>query len=162
MAVEVISWLIALPLLGTVTGLRTFTPLAVLCWFAYTGALQLQYGWDQWTGYLPIAILATIVAIIEVFADKQPWMLDRIILPSVAFKVVLGAFVGAVMADGLNGPILEGIILGVLGVLVGTYGGYFVRKELVRRSRYGDWNIAIVEDAVAVLCAIFALRVITG
>ena len=162
MAMEVISWLIALPLLGTVTGLRTFTPLAVLCWFAYAGPLELQYGWDQWTGRLPVAILVTIIAIVEVFADKQPWMLDRIVLPSVGFKVVLGAFVGAALADGLNGPILEGIILGILGVLVGTYGGYFVRKELVRRSRYSDWNVAIVEDAVAVLCAIFALRVITG
>ncbi|GGA71704.1 hypothetical protein GCM10011507_24140 [Edaphobacter acidisoli] len=162
MAMEVISWLIALPLLGTVTGLRTFTPLAVLSWFAYSGALQVQYGWDLWMAKLPVAIFFTVIAICELIADKQPWMLDRIILPSVLFKVVLGAFVGAVVADGLNGPELEGIILGVLSVLVGTYGGYLIRKELVVRLRYADCNVALVEDAVAVLCAIFALRVVTG
>ena len=161
MAMEVISWLFALPLLGAVTGLRTFTPLAVLCWFAYTGALQLQYGWDLWTTKLPAAIIFTIIAICELVADKQPWMPDRIVLPSVVFKVILGGFTGMVVADGLNGPELEGLILGVLSVLVGTYGGFFVRKELVRQFRYDDWKVALAEDAVAVVCAIFAMRIVT-
>lgn len=162
MAMEVISWLIALPLLGTVTGLRTFTPLAALCWFAYSGALPLQYGWDLWMTKLPAAIVVTILAVCELVADKQPWMLDRIIVPSVAFKLLLGGFVGAVVADGLNGPVLEGIILGVLGVLVGTYGGYLVRKELVQQLCCKDWKVALAEDTLAVVCAIFALGVITG
>ncbi len=162
MAMEVISWLIALPLLGTVTGLRTFTPLAVLCWYAYSGALQLQFGWDLWIARLSVAIVVTILALCELVADKQPWMLDRIIAPSVIFKVLLGGFIGAVVADGLNGPTLEGIILGVLGVLVGTYGGYLVRKELVQQLRCKDWKVALAEDALALVCAIFALGVVTG
>lgn len=162
MATEVISWLIALPLLGTVTGLRTFTPLAVLCWFAYAGALQVQFGWDQWATKLPVAILFTILAIIELVADKQTWMIDRTVLASVAFKVFLGGYIGAIVADGLNGPTLEGIVLGVLGVLVGTYGGYLVRKELVQQFRCKDWHVAVGEDALALLCALFAMRVVTG
>lgn len=159
---QVISWLIALPLLGIVTGLRTFTPLAVLCWFAYAGALELQFGWDLWTAKLPVAILFTVLALAEYVADKQSWMLDRTVLASVAFKVLLGGFVGAVVADGLNGPTLEGVILGVLGVLVGAYGGHLVRRELVRQLRCKDWHVAVAEDALALLCALFAMRVVTG
>lgn len=162
MAMEVISWLIALPLLGTMTGLRTFTPLAVLCWYAWAGKLEVQYGWDQWVTKLSVAILFTVLAVVEVIADKQPWMMDRTVLASVAFKVLLGGFVGAVVADGLNGPTLEGIILGVLGTLVGTYGGFLVRRELVKQFHCKDWHVAVAEDALALLCAIFALGIVTG
>lgn len=162
MAMEVISWLIALPLLGTVTGLRTFTPVAVLCWFIWAGKLEVQYGWDQWTTKLPVAILFTVLAVAEIIADKQPWMMNRTVLPSVTFKVLLGGYVGAIVADGLNGPTLEGVILAVLGVLVGTYGGFLVRRELVHQFRCKDWNVAVAEDALALICAIFAMGVVTG
>jgi uncharacterized membrane protein len=52
MAMEMIAWLIALPVLGAVTGLRTMTPMAVLCWFAYAGHLPVDDTWAFWTGLL--------------------------------------------------------------------------------------------------------------
>jgi len=39
MLIAILSWLLAIPLLGVTTGLRAMTPMAVLCWFAYLGYL---------------------------------------------------------------------------------------------------------------------------
>lgn len=162
MAMAVIAWLIALPLLGAVTGLRTFTPLAVLCWFAYLKALPLDGTWAFWTAKLWVAILFTLLAVCELAADKQPWMPDRTRLGSVMVKLLLGGLIGAVVATALDGPGIEGVILSVLGVLVGTYGGFLVRREIVLKTHYKDWQVAMFEDIVAIGCAIFAMRVVTA
>ena len=42
MAMAMMTWLIAIPLLGVVTGMRSMTAMAVLCWFAYGGDLPLD------------------------------------------------------------------------------------------------------------------------
>ena len=42
MAMAMMTWLIAIPLLGVVTGMRSLTAMAVLCWFAYRGDLPLD------------------------------------------------------------------------------------------------------------------------
>jgi len=162
MAMEVIAWLIALPLLGTVTGLRTFTPLTVLCWFAWTRALPLDDTWAFWAAKLPVAILFTVLAVCELVADKQPWIPDRTRPFSVATKLVLGGLLGAIVATGLNGAAIEGIILSVLGVLVGTYGGFLIRRDLVQKTNCQDWQVAVTEDAVAVVCAVVAMAVVSS
>lgn len=162
MAMQVVAWLIALPLLGTVTGLRTFTPMAALCWFAWTEALPLDGTWASWAAKLPVAILFTVIALAELVADKQPWIPDRTRLYSVATKLVLGGLMGAIVATGLNGAAFEGIILGVLGTLVGTYGGFLVRRELVQKINCRDWQVAVAEDAVAIVCAVIAMGVVSA
>ncbi len=48
MTMAMLAWLIALPLLGVLTGLRTMTPMAVLCWFAYRGNLPVDDTWASW------------------------------------------------------------------------------------------------------------------
>jgi uncharacterized membrane protein len=42
------------------------------------------------------------------------------------------------------------VIAGVIGALVGTFGGYNVRHALVTRGHLPDFAVALVEDAVAV------------
>ena len=42
MAMAMLTWLVAVPLLGLVTGMRSMTAMAVLCWFAYRGDLSLD------------------------------------------------------------------------------------------------------------------------
>lgn len=162
MAMEVIAWLIALPLLGAVTGLRTFTAMAVLCWYARLGYLPVPGDWPFWTAKLSVTLLFTILAAGELVADKQPWMPDRIRFGSVLAKLALGGLIGAIVANSLNGAEIEGIILAALGVLVGTYGGFLVRREIVRKGTWKDWQVATAEDAVAIFCAILAMGVVTA
>ena len=162
MAMQVIAWLIAIPLLGTVAGLRTMTPLAVLSWFTYLGHLPLDGDWDAWVGKLSVAIIFTVLAAGELIADKFPWIPDRVSLGPAITRFLIGGLIGAIVADGLNGSGLEGVILGVLGALVGTYGGFLIRRDLVQKFGFKDWQIALLEDLFAIASAVFAMGVITG
>jgi uncharacterized membrane protein len=62
----------------------------------------------------------------------------------------------------LNGSEFEGTILGVGGALIGTFGGFLVRREIVLRLGCKDWPVALAEDASAILCAVLAMGVVTG
>lgn len=162
MAEAVLSWLFAIPLLGFVTGLRTMTPMAVLCWFAYRGDLPLDGTWAQWAGKLPAAIIFSVLAISELAADKLPKALKRIDPVPLGVRLFVGGLMGAIVAAGLNGSGLEGGMLGVLGALTGAFCGYYCRKEIVNRLQYADWQVALLEDALAIGFAVFAMGIVTG
>ena len=162
MAMEIIAWLIALPLLGAVTGLRTMTPMAVLCWFAYAGYLPVDGTWAFWTAKLVTAVVFTVLAVGELVGDKLPNTPNRIAPVPLIARLVFGGLVGSIVAVGMDGPGIEGVILGVLGALVGTYGGFLIRREIVQRMGCKDWYVALVEDVIAVGCAVLAMGVVTG
>jgi uncharacterized membrane protein len=148
MAMEMMAWMLAIPVLGTMTGLRTFTPIAVACWFAYLGYLPVEGTWAAWVGKLVV--------------DKLPKTPNRTDLGPLLARLVFGGLVGAIAATGVEGSAFEGVFLGTIGALLGAFGGYLVRKYLVQWSDRPDWNLAVIEDASAVVIAIFALGVITG
>jgi uncharacterized membrane protein len=162
MAMQMMTWLIAIPLLGLVTGMRTFTPMAVLCWFAYFGYLPVGETWASWTAKMVTAIVFTVLALGELVGDKLPRTPSRTALLPLIFRLAFGGLIGAIVAAGLNGSGVEGVILGMLGVAVGAFGGFLVRRELVLRLGCKDWPVALVEDASAIVFAVFALGVITG
>lgn len=162
MALAVMSWIIAIPLLGAVTGLRSMMSMAVLCWFAYRGTLVLDGTWDTWAKKLPTAIIFTVLAAGELVADKLPRTPNRTSPGPLMVRIVMGGLVGALVADGLNGPGFEGVFLSVVGALVGAFGGFLIRRELVERGGGSDWPVAVVEDAIAVGCAVLAMGIITG
>ena len=72
MAMAILTWLMAVPLLGLVTGMRSMTAMAVLCWFAYRGDLSLDGTWASWAAKLTTAIIFTLLALAEYVADKLP------------------------------------------------------------------------------------------
>ena len=162
MMMAVLTWLIAIPLLGTVTGLRTMTPMMVLCWFAYKGNLPLDGTWAFWAGHLVTAIVFTVLAIGELIGDKLPRTPDRTAAVPLIARLVFGGLVGAIVATGLVGSVVEGAFLGVAGALIGTFVGYQVRKALVTWFGCKDWHVAVTEDLFAVACAILAMGVVTG
>jgi uncharacterized membrane protein len=162
MAMAMLTWLIAIPLLGLVTGMRSMTAMAVLCWFAYRGNLSLDGTWASWAAKLGTAIVFTVLASAELIADKLPKTPNRIALGPLLVRVVFGGLVGAIVAAGLNGSEFEGIILGVGGALIGAFGGFLVRRELMVRVGCKDWPVALAEDASAIIFAILAMGVVTG
>jgi hypothetical protein len=94
--------------------------------------------------------------------DKLPRTPNRTDPGPLAARLVFGGLVGAIAATGLRGPALEGVILGVTGALIGAFGGYLVRRELVQLLNCKDWQIAVAEDALALGCAVLAMGVVTG
>jgi uncharacterized membrane protein len=162
MTLEVLTWLIAIPLLGFITGMRTMTPLAVVCWFAWLNLLPVSDDWCWWCAKPSVVILFTLLAIAEYVADKLGRS-PRPTRPSVlSIRIFLGGLVGAIVAAGLNASGVEGTILGVLGAIVGAFCGYELRQQLTHRIGCKTWHVTITEDIFAIACAILCLGIITG
>jgi uncharacterized membrane protein len=162
MTLEVLTWLIAIPLLGFITGMRTLTPMAVLCWFAYLGYLPVHDSWAWWCAKLSVAIAFTVLAILEYIADKL-YLSPRPTRPAVlTVRFFLGGLVGAILAAGLDASGVEGTILGVLGALVGAFCAYELRHQLTHRLGCKTWHVTVTEDVFAIASAIICMGIITG
>lgn len=142
-------------LLGIVTGCRTMTAMAVVCWAGWLGTLP-EHGWAIWITYLVSALIFTGFAIGEYIGDTRPMTPSRKELGPAAARLVFGALVGALAATAIYEPVAGGVVAGGLGALIGTYGGYALRMagaRLVGR----DLPVAITESAVALTLAIVAV-----
>ncbi len=141
--------------LGVVSGLRAVTSPAVVSWAARMGVLALGGTHLAFLGYAATPWILTVLALGEIVNDKLPGTPSRTIPPQVAGRVVSGALVGAAIGIVANALLLC-IFAGVIGALIGTYGGAAVRARLAKA--FGrDLPAALLEDAVAILLAIFAV-----
>jgi uncharacterized membrane protein len=162
MTMAVLTWLIAIPLLGAVTGLRAMTGIMVLCWFAYRGHLPVDGTWAFWTERGVTVGIFTALAIGEYIGDKLPNTPARTAPLGLISRLVIGGLIGAIIATSLEGSGLEGVLLGVAGAVIGTFGGYHIRKHLVESSGWKDWHVAVAEDVFAIVAAVLAMGVVTG
>lgn len=162
MTLEVLTWLIAIPLLGFVTGMRTMTPMTVLCWFAYLGYLPVSDSWAWWCAKLPVAIVFTVLALLEYIADKL-YLSPRPTRPFVlAGRIFIGGLVGAILASSLNASGIEGGLLCTLGAIVGAFCAYQLRHQLTHRLGCKTWHVTVTEDIFVLASAILCMGIITG
>lgn len=162
MTMAILTWLVAIPMLGMVTGMRTMMGMAVLCWFAYLGHLPVEDTWAFWAGKLVTAIVFTVLAAGELVGDKLPKTPNRTDPGPLGARVVFAGLIGAIVATALGGSTIEGVILCVGGALIGAFGGFLIRRELVLQLGGKDWPVAVLEDVIAVGCAVLAMGVVTG
>ncbi len=139
-------------LLGITVGLRTMTAMAVLCWFAWLQWLP-QQGWASWVGSLGAVIVFTVLAAGEYVVDTLPATPNRTSPPLLVARLVFGALVGALAAHAIIEPAAGGAIFGVLGALIGTYGGFRVRMYW-SKSLGRDLPVALLESACALALAV--------
>jgi uncharacterized membrane protein len=140
-------------LLGITVGMRTMTAIAVLCWFAWSGMVP-QTGWAFWTGYLVSAIIFTVLALGEYIGDTLPSTPSRTAPGPAIGRVVFGGLVGGLAAHGILEPTAGGVIFGVVGALIGTFGG--VRLRLRGAKVLGrDLPVALFESALALGISLF-------
>lgn len=162
MALTLLAWLVALPLLGGLTGLRTMTPIAVLCWFSWLGHLNISGTWAAWT-HSPISVAVfTVLAIGELIGDKLPKTPARTSAFPLIARIVFGSLVGAIAATGMDGSALEGAVLGGISAVVGAFLGFHVRQWLVKENDCRDLYIACAEDGITILFAVLAMGIVTG
>jgi uncharacterized membrane protein len=143
-------------LIGVVAGLRAMTAPAVASWAARLGWLNLQGTPLAWLGAAVTPWIFTLAAVGEIVNDKLPKTGSRKAPAPFLARIVMGALSGgAVGASG--GALAAGLLLGALGAVAGTLGGYEVRSRLARA--FGrDLPAALVEDAIAIVLAIGAVR----
>jgi uncharacterized membrane protein len=162
MAIAMLSLLLAIPLLGVATGMRSMTPIAVLCWFAHFNYLSVQGTWAFWTAHIASVAIFTVFALGEYVADKLPSTPNRTAPGPLAVRLIFGGLCGAIAATAIKAPGLEGAVLGIVGAAVGSFGGYIGRREVVQKIGYPDWTVAMAGDFATILVAVFALHILTN
>lgn len=136
-------------LIGFFAGLRSLAAPAATAWGAQLGWLKL-YGPLSLIGSLPSVIILTLLAVAELVADKLPKIPNRTELPGLIGRMLTGGVAGACVAIAGDQGAFPGAVLGVAGALVGTFGGYQARAQLVKALGTRDLYVALVEDLVAV------------
>lgn len=162
MAMVFLAWVVAIPLLGGLTGLRTMTPMAVLCWFAYFGHLEVHRSWAFWTTRLVTAVIFTVLAAGELIGDKLPKTPSRTAPFPLLSRMAFGGLVGAIAAAGLHGSEIEGVVLGVISAVAGAFFGFHLRHHLVKDRGFPDLPVALVEDVLAIGLSVIAMGIVTG
>lgn len=157
--------------LGFLTGARSFTPLAVLCWSSHLG-------WFRFGG-TPFAVLdrpaaltiASLLAAGELIGDKLPNTPARTDALPLFGRTALGATAGVALAfasdhaeaaqpmgtgSELVSKLVPALCFGALGALLGTFGTFYARRGLTEGAGLPDFPVALVEDGfvVAGACAI--------
>jgi|SRR5438270_10838620 len=137
-------------LLGCITGLRSLTAPAVICWTAHFGWLHFAGSRLAFLGRPAMLIVITILALAELIADKLPKTPARTSLPGLTSRIVLGGASGLALSVGAGGILVLGAITAVIGALVGTFAGYNIRHALVTRVHLPDFAVALAEDLIAI------------
>ena len=122
-------------ILGIVSGLRTFTGLAVF--FLSRGGVA--------------GVVAALFAAGEYVADALPAIPPRTTLVPLTLRSLGGLAIGWLFASAHGAPGIAGALLGFAGAQVGTFGGYRLRMALI--ASIGAIPAAIVEDVVAIAIA---------
>jgi len=137
-------------LLGCVDGLRSLTAPAVVCWGAHLGWLHFAGTRLAFVGQRGTVIFFTLLALVELIVDKLPKTPPRTAARGLSARIIFGGLCGAAVAVSAGGNLILAVVAGVIGALVGAFGGYNVRHALVTRGHLPDFAVALMEDAVAI------------
>jgi uncharacterized membrane protein len=136
-------------LIGFFAGLRSLTAPATTAWAAYLGWLKLQGSLALIGSIFSVAIF-TLLAVVELVADKLPKTPNRTSPPGLIARIVLGGLTGACIAAGGGQGIFLGVLFGAVGGVAGCFMGYQVRMGLVKALSTRDLYVALLEDLVAI------------
>jgi uncharacterized membrane protein len=135
--------------IGFFAGLRSLTAPAATAWAVHLGWLKLQ-GPLALIGSIPAVAIFTLLAVVELVADKLPKTPNRTSPPGLIARIVMGGLTGACVATCGGQGALLGAVLGAVGGVVGCFRGYEARTRLVRALGMPDIYIALLEDLVAI------------
>lgn len=157
---HVLVLLLAL-LVGFIAGLRAFTAPAVVAWGAFLGWIDLSGTWASWVGHGITVAVVTALAAVELVTDQLPKTPSRKTPPQFLARVLTGGFAGAALGAAF-GYSISSLGAGVIGVILGTLGGYEARKRLVAANGGRDLPVALAEDAIAIGGGLVIVYLATG
>lgn len=136
--------------IGVIAGLRSMTAPAAVSWAAHLNWIHLANSRCAFMGSTLATLILSLLAVGELVNDKLPKTPNRTAPALLIGRLVLGGFSGAVLCVSANQSVAIGSIVGAIGALAGTYGGYHARKGLVAGLKVPDVAIALAEDAIAI------------
>lgn len=157
-----LPWLVGIPLLGLMTGNRTMTPIAVVCWYAWARCLGVDSPWAFWAARPVSHIVFTVLALGELIGDKLPSTPSRLAWFPLIGRFGFGGLCGALAATALAGPWIQGALLGAVTAVAGAFLGYHVRHYLVTSRGFKDLYVALAEDIVTIGLAILGMQLVAG
>jgi uncharacterized membrane protein len=136
--------------IGIVAGLRAVTAPAAVSWAARLHWLNLFGSPLAFMGSTIAVIVFSLGAIGEYVNDKLPKTPSRTAPLGFVARIVTGALSGACLCASARRPLLAGALMGALGAVIGTLGGYQARTRLVKALNVKDLFVAIPEDLIAI------------
>ena len=147
---------------GFLSGLRAFTPIALICWLAVWGWIPLAGSPLSFLGTMTGAIIASTLALAELIGDKLPQMQARLAPGPLGARVITGALSGMAICLAGGQTWMVGVLAGALGAVSGSFAGYHTRRALVRATGLPDFIFAIAEDFFTVGGTLFLLSRLFG
>lgn len=140
--------------IGVIDGLRSMTAPAVVSWAAHLKWINLNGSPFSFLGSTAAVWIFSVLAVMELVADKLPQTPNRTMPASLLIRCVLGGLSGAALCAAAHQSYAIGAALGAVGGLAGGFGGYEVRRRLSQALK-APFLTAILEDAVAIGCGFF-------
>ena len=135
-------------LIGIVAGLRTFTAPTAISLAAWSGRLALNGSWLAFLGYSWTPWIFLILALGEFVGDQLPSTPSRTVPMQFGARLLSGAICGAAIGWP-HQAMLGGILAGIMGAVIGTFGGHALRMRLAAAFKK-DFPAALLEDAIAI------------
>jgi uncharacterized membrane protein len=139
--------------IGIVAGLRSLTAPAAVSIAAWLKWFNLENSPLHFMASGITALIFGILALGELVADKLPNTPNRTAPVGLIARIVTGALCGATLSAGGGQSLVIGAVLGVVGALVGTFGGFQVRAKLMKVMPANA--AAVLEDIVAIVGGLF-------
>lgn len=133
--------------IGVIAGLRAMAAPAAVSWAAWLGWLPLEGTSLAFLGSIWAAGPLTLLALVELIADKHPSTASRKAPAQFAARLAAGGLCGAAIGAPFH-MLANGFLSGMIGAVIGTYAGAAARASLAD-SLGRDLPAALVEDFVA-------------
>jgi uncharacterized membrane protein len=140
--------------IGIIAGLRSLTAPALVSWAAHLGWLDLSGSWLSFLSSRAATIILSLLAFVELVADKLPKTPNRTDPGPLVFRVITGGLSSLAICASAHQSLVIGAILGVLGSIAGAFAGYEIRHRLVKTFGLPDFGVALAEDMVAIGCGL--------
>jgi uncharacterized membrane protein len=152
----VMTILLGCVLLGCVTGLRSMSGPALVCWGIHLGWLTVAGSPLLFLGNPISLVVFTLLAVGELVGDKLPQIPNRIAPGPLVVRIVFGGMGGWVLAWSGHVSIVGGVALAAAGAVAGAFAGFYIRREITQRG-VKDFPVAILEDLIAVAGGVLAI-----
>jgi uncharacterized membrane protein len=144
---------------GVVAGSRAMMAPAAAAWFAHLGLLDVSGTWLAFMASPWTVGIFTVLALVELVTDQLPTTPSRTVPIQFTARMISGALSGAAVGTaGSSWP--TGLFIGIVGAVIGTFGGRLVRGRLAAKFN-NDHPAAFIEDALAIALVLgvsFGLR----
>lgn len=142
---------------GFATGLRAFTPIALLSWVAVWGWMPLGGSRLAFLGTTVGGTIVAVLAVGELIGDKLTITPSRLTPGPLGGRVIMSSLAGVALAIGAGQWWILGMVGGAVGSIAGAFSGFHVRRAIVRGLGVADWLIAVLEDIITFSLVLFVL-----